>query len=213
MEDEYKKLFGTIFNEFAILDSGLQSLIKYITSFQGSEKQKYMRIYLLKELALKKVSSLIIDSSTVLELIKEVENKIPNEKNIKINNSNNKIIKSFNDISTLNEYMYDSELIKYKYIYSTCIIYIDSIKDYNNTQNIFSENAIDKPKMFQTQFNMVKYFLLENPNYKTKFQNKQNAIELTQIGSLQGINDESVTVFGMLLKNEQRKILLQDSRN
>ena len=75
MEDEYKKLFGTIFNEFAILDSGLQSLIKYITSFQGSEKQKYMRIYLLKELALKKVSSLIIDSSTVLELIKEVENK------------------------------------------------------------------------------------------------------------------------------------------
>ena len=211
MEDEYKKLFGTIFNEFAVLDSGLQSLIKYITSFQGTEKQKYMRIYLLKELALKKVSSLIIDSSTVLDLIKEVENQIPNENNNKLNNSNNKIIKSFNDISSINEYMYDSELIKCKYIYSNCIIYIDSIKDYNNTQNIFSDNAIDKPKMFQTQFNMVKYFLLENPNYKTKFQNKQNAIELTQIGSLQGMNEESVTVFGMLLKNEQRKILLQDT--
>lgn len=142
----------------------------------------------------------------------EEEEKILKEI-LKKNPPKTKIIQSFNDISTINEYTYDKELIKCKYIYLNSIIYIDSIKDYNSYQKIFSENAIDKPKMFQTQFNMLKYFLLENGNYKTKFQNKENAIELTQIGSLQGNLDKSVSVFGMLLKNEQRKILLQDTSN
>lgn len=122
-------------------------------------------------------------------------------------------ITSFSDIQTSSFYSFDEEITKCKYIYSNSIIYLDSIKEYSkNHPNIFSE-AVAKPKMYLTQFNLLQYFLLENPNYKSKFQTKPNAIELTPLGSLEGTKDEEVTVFGMLLVNESRKIQLQDATN
>ena len=127
-------------------------------------------------------------------------------------NINNKV-KNFDDIKPSGYYTFDEEVTKCKYIYANSIIYLDSVNEYSKGhQNIFSD-ANAKPNMYLTQFNLLQYFLLENPGYKSKFQNKPDAIELTPLGSLEGSTENEITVFGMLLVNESKKVQLQDGLN
>ena len=138
MEKEYRNLFEEIFKDFILLDSAIIELIKYINSIPGNDKQKYMSLYLLKELAIKNVNNQVLDENEVKKLIQEVNNKL-NNINLNNNKNNNNKIKSFDNIplSNNNNYFlsYDTEIIKCKYIYHNCIIYLDAIKEYNNKNN------------------------------------------------------------------------------
>jgi hypothetical protein len=203
MEDQQP--YNLIFSDFVILESGLNILNNYITSLELETKEKYKRLVMIKELAKKRLKTSVIDDVTISALIKET-NEFYNSKK---KQEKSKIVKSFKDIFIEDTYAFDQEMIKCNYIFNNSIIYVDSIKDIQNTRHIFS-NAIDKPKMFMTQFNLVKYFLLQNPNFKTKFQNKIDGLEITSLGSLQGTSVE-VCVLGMLMLNEEGRIQMQDN--
>ena len=232
MEKEYRNLFEEIFKDFILLDSAIIELIKYINSIPGNDKQKYMSLYLLKELAIKNVNNQVLDENEVKKLIQEVNNKLNNINLNNNNNNNSNKIKSFDNIPLSNNnnyfFSYDTEIIKCKYIYHNCIIYLDAIKEYNNKNNNNNKNNFSlfsssksKSKGFITHYNLLKYFLLENKNFKSKYEYKNNINNdnnnitlLSEIGSLQGTNsEEEVSVFGMLILNEQRKIQLEDTLN
>ena len=221
MDSQYSKFFQQIFQDFILLDSGLEALIAYVKTLQGSQKEKMTKLVLLKELASKHITSSIIDSSTVESLLSELHTLLPQQQQHKHITSNtvqhypNKPkITSFSEIESSTIPCFDEELIKSKYIYSNCIVYLDSVNEYSlaSHKSIFSD-AVHKPQMFRTQFNLLHYFLFENPHYKLKSQNKPNAIEVTPLGSLRGIGSDEVTVFGMLLHNETKVIQLQDTDN
>ena len=86
MEKEYRNLFEEIFKDFILLDSAIIQLINYINNIPGNEKEKYMRIYLLKELATKSVNNQVLDENEVKKLIQQVNDKL---NNINENNNNN----------------------------------------------------------------------------------------------------------------------------
>ena len=230
MDSQYSNFFQQIFQDFILLDSGLEALIAYVKTLQGSQKEKMTKLVLLKELASKHIKSSIIDSSTIESLLAELHTLLPQQQQQTQSQSqqqritqlsstlphyqNKPKITSFSEIESSTIPCFDEELIKSKYIYSNCIVYLDSVNEYSlpSHKSIFSD-AVHKPQMFRTQFNLLHYFLFENPHYKLKSQNKPNAIEVTPLGSLRGIGSDEVTVFGMLLHNEAKLIQLQDTDN
>lgn len=210
MNDSYIQLFNQVFSDYVLLDSGSEALANYLTNIKLQQKDKLTHLILIKELAKAHVQSGVIDGMTIQYLIKEVANLLSLPESIVQNPSTT--IKSFNDVFIDNNYVFDDEMIKYNYLYSNGIIYVDSFKDYNlKHKDIFSE-AEDKSQMYLTQYNLLTYFLLENSNYCSQFKQKADAIEITSLGSLQGTSNE-VLVFGMLSNNEYGKLQLQDMMN
>lgn len=222
MDDEY---FNKIFSDYVLLDSTLIILNEYIKQLRLDPKEKIKRIIMIKELAKKKLKTTVIDDITISALIKET-NDFYNQKK----KQEKTINKSFKDLIYEEQVGKDQEIIKHNYIFNTSIIYVDAFKDlqeiyHNNAilknlkigdcfnsasihNHIFS-NAIDKSKLFWNHFNLMKYFVLQNSNFKTKFQTNKEGIEITTLDSLLG-NSEEVFVLGMLLINEERRIQLQD---
>ena len=214
---EYSKFFETLFEGYVLLDTGIEALKAYLSSLKGNENQKYKYLYLLKEIADEIEMGKILDKSQIDKLIQEVINRQKNakfEKNKK-KSIKEKKIKSFDEVITEPVNTFDDELLKYQYLYNSCIIYIDSVNNSlkeNQKKNLFSE-ADEKAFMFQRHFNLIKQFLTKNESNHEQFlaSKKRNNNEkiITELGSLQG-TEENVIVFGMLLKTESRNYQLQD---
>lgn len=210
MNDSYNQLFNQVFSDFVLLDSGSEALVNYFNNAKIEQKEKLTHLILIKELAKAHVQSGVLDAIAMQNLFTEVANLlslptsfIPNQV---------ATVNSFNQVFTDCNHVFDDEMIKCQYLHSNAIIYVNSFKDYNlKHKDIFSE-ADDKPKMYLTQFNLLHYFLLENPNYSSPFQQKPETMEITPLGSLQGTSSE-VLVFGMLSQNEYGKLQLQDKMN
>ena len=46
MDSQYSKFFQQIFQDFILLDSGLEALIAYVKTLQGSQKEKMTKLVL-----------------------------------------------------------------------------------------------------------------------------------------------------------------------
>ena len=215
---EYSKFFGTIFDGYVLVDSGIEALKAYLTSLRGNQNQKYKYLYLLKEIADEQNAKKILDNDEIDKLIKEVINR---QKNVNKSEKNNKIrkksekITSFDQVVTEPMNTFDDELLKYQYLYNSCIIYIDSINSNlkeNQKKNLFADDE-EKSLVFKKHFNLLKYFLSKKEFNHEQFlaskKRHQNELIITELGSLQG-TEENVVVFGMLIKTESRNYQLQD---
>ncbi|MCQ2819101.1 MAG: hypothetical protein MJ252_17705 [archaeon] len=212
MEDKAKEFFTNIFSDYIVLDNGLKALIEFSKQLKGTQKENLNAVYALKDIAKEKITSGIIDSTAAKIIIEEGSKKLNLNVEKKDINKVDKIL-SFDEICTDNRYTYNDEIIKSHYVYNNCIIYVDSINDYSKENKQIFSNAVDKPNMFLTQYNLLKYFLLESEDYKSIFQNKDKGITITPIGSLGGMDDEEVTIFGTLIINEEKKYQIQDNTN
>ena len=215
---EFKKFFETIFEGYVLLDTGIDALKAYLMSLKGNQNQKYKYIYLLKEIADELEIGQVIDDSKIEKLIQEVINRqkklVAKDKNGKSNKKNARIT-SFDDVVTEQINTFDDELLKYQYLYNSCIIYIDSINNYNKEtqkRSLFSE-VDEKAIVFQKHFNLLKSLLANKELNHDQFlqSKKRNSKEkiITELGSLQG-TEENVIVFGMLIKTESGNYQLQD---
>jgi hypothetical protein len=211
-----KETYDKIFSDFVLLDSTMELLNKYMNSLQLPIKEKYKRLLMIKEIAKKKLTSTVLDDEKVTALIKEVTNIL--DVKPKVANQPKQANKSFTELFYEESNIYDHDLLKYNFIYHNSIVYVDSIKDINRIYTIGDKytmnhakfsSAVDKPKVFLNHFKLLKYFLLKNPYFKTKFQTTSEGIEVTTLDSLQG-NKEECFVLGMLSFNEGGKIQLQD---
>ena len=214
-----------IFSDFVVLESGYRCLNEYVSNLNIENKEILKRLAMIKELAKQKLKSSVIDDANIGALIKET-NDFYNKKNKQLVPQ----AKSFKDLIYDDIESGDQEMIKSNYLYNSAIIYVDSIKDMANLSNtnsilssflvyedsksntntchIFS-NAIDKPKIFRNHYNLLRHFVLLNPDFKTKFQSNCEGLEILGLNSLQG-NSNEVCVLGMLLCNEEGKIQIQD---
>ena len=214
---EYTKFFEVIFDGYVLLDTGVDALKAYLTSLKGNQNQKLKYIYLLKEIADELEIGNVLDKFKIDKLIQEVINRQKNLSKLEKDNKNRKNIriKSFDEVVTEPMNTFDDELLKYQYLYNSCIIYIDSINSSskeNQKRNLFSD-AEEKSLMFQKHFNLIKHFLSKKEFNHEQFlaskKRNNNELIITELGSLQG-TEENVVVFGMLLKTESRNYQLQD---
>ena len=214
-----KKVFARIFESFVLLDSGNILLEEYLNNIDETVNDKYKRLIAIKKLAEKNLNTKILDDLSLPALIREVNLIFPIQKNKVKQNKN-----SFKDILYEEDGPDDQKFILNNYIYNSSIIYVDSIQNFPNAcetilkvskihetnKTIFS-HAIEKPKIFLNRYRLVKNFLFQNNNFKTKFQKNSDGLEINNLDNLQGIPDE-VCVLGMLILNEEGKIQLQDER-
>jgi hypothetical protein len=218
MEDE---IFNKVFSdtEYIFLDSGM-NLLKDFTN-ECDLKEKYRRFLMIRELAKKKCKTTILDDIELGALIKEIKDINTKKQEPRKN------VKSFKDLMYEEERELDAELIKSNFIYNSGVIYVDAIRDINlidnqiyrqlkiieqehNIHSIQFSNAMHKPKVFRNRYSLVRYFLLQNPEFKTKFTKDSDGIEISTLDCLLG-NNEKVFVLGMLCLNEEGTLQLQDN--
>jgi len=215
-----KTIFSKIFESFVLLESGSDLLQEYCNSIEEPINEKYKRLLYIKKLAEKNLNSKILDDISLPALIKEINKLLPIKKNRIQQNRN-----SFRDILYDEDNIEDQKFILNNFIYNCSIIYVDSIRDFPNasecilkytkyseqeTKTIFS-NPVEKPKIFLNRLQIVKYFLFQNGEFKTKFQKNSEGLEINTLDCLLG-NSEDLMVIGMLIVNEEGKLQLQDER-
>lgn len=222
MEEAINSLFAD--TEFILLESGLRLLNEYLMNLNLEDKERDKRAVMIKILAKKKVTSTILDDIAMSALIKEI-NEFYNKKQKPVIPVSNQV-RSFKNLVYEENVVPETDLLKNNYIYSSSIIYVDSIKDIKNISNnvyrqfkINEENtnhvhhifsgAIDKPKIFENHYNMVRHFLIQNPKFKTKFQENSDGIEISTLDCLLGYT-EKICVLGVLTLNEEGVLQLQD---
>ncbi len=214
-------MFNKVFSEtdYIFLDSGL-NILKEFTK-DCDLKEKYRRFVMIRELAKKKCKTTILDDIELGALIKEIKDKSTKKQESRRN------VKSFKDLIYEEERELDAELIKSNFIYNSSVIYVDGLRDINCIDNQvykqlkITENdhpadsfqfsqAMHKPKVFRNRYNLVRNFLLQNPEFKTKFTKDSEGIEISTLDCLLGNNDK-VFVLGMLCLNEEGTLQLQDT--
>lgn len=215
-----RTIISKIFENFVLLDSGMELLLEYCNGIEDQSNQKYKILILIKKLAEKSLVSKILDDISLPGLIKEA-NKVYPLKNNKIQQNKN----SFKDILYDEDTVEDQKFILNNFIYNSSIVYVDSIKDFPNScetilksskhaeqhsKTIFS-NPVEKPKIFLNRLQMVKNFLFQSGEFKTKFQKNSDGLEINTLDCLQG-NSQDLMVIGMLIVNEEGKLQLQDER-
>lgn len=215
-----KTIISKIFENFVLLDSGIELLQEYCKGIEEQTNEKYKRLILIKKLAEKDLVSKVLDHISLPSLIKEANKVYPLKKN-KIQQNKN----SFKDIIYDEDAIEDQKFILNNFIYNSSIIYVDSIKDFpnacetilksskhseQNTKTIFS-NPVEKPKIFLNRLEIVKNFLFQSGEFKSKFQKNSDGLEINSLDCLLG-NSEDIMVIGMLIVNEEGKLQLQDER-
>jgi hypothetical protein len=215
-----KTIISKIFENFVLLDSGIELLHEYLNGIEEQINEKYKRLILIKKLAEKELVSKILDDISLPSLIKEANKVYPLKKNKVQQNKN-----SFKDLLYDEDAIEDQKFILNNFIYNSSIIYVDSIKDFpsacetilksskyteQNTKTIFS-NPVEKPKIFLNRLQMIKNFLFQSGEFKTKFQKNSDGLQINSLDCLLG-NSEDLMVIGMLIVNEEGKLQLQDER-
>jgi hypothetical protein len=219
MEEAITSLFAD--TEFILLESGMRLLNEYLINLNLENKERDKRAVMIKILAKKKITSTILDDSAISALIKEINDFYNKKEKPSLPASNQ--VKSFKNLIYEENVLPETDLLKNNYIFSSAIIYVDSVKDIKNISNsvyrqfkinedhshhIFS-GAVDKPKIFENHYNMVRHFLLQNPKFKTKFQENSEGIEISTLDCLLGYT-EKICVLGVLTLNEESVLQLQD---
>jgi len=213
-----KTIISKIFENFVLLDSGMELLQEYCNGID--ENRKYMILIFIKKLAEKGLVSKVLDDISLTALIKQANKGYPLKKNKVLQNKN-----SFKDILYDEDIVEDQKFILNNFIYNSSIIYVDSIKDFpnacetilksskqteHNKNSIFS-NPIEKPKIFLNRLQIVKNFLFQSGEFKTKFQKNSEGLEINSLDCLLG-NTEDLMIIGMIIVNEEGKLQLQDER-
>ncbi len=218
-----KTIISRIFENFVVLDSGVDLLNQFYNRIDGTDEDKFKGLIVIKKLAEKDLVTKIIDDISLPALLKKYDNLISQKENkkqqTKIKNN------SFKDILFDEDTIEDPKFILNNFIYNSSIIYVDSIKDFANAcetilkssklnehkiKTIFS-NPVEKPKIFQHRMQIVKNFLFQNGEFKTKFQKNSDGLEINSLDYLLG-NTEDTMVLGMLIVNEEGKLQIQDEK-
>jgi hypothetical protein len=210
-----KETYDRIFTDFVLLDSAMTVLNKYMDSLNQEVKEKFRRLLMIKEIAKKKLTSTVLDDEKITALIREV-NTISEARSRTAVTAPKQVNRSFSELHYEESQLIDHDLVKYNYLFNNCLVYVDSIRDFNRAFTVCEKsssgkfsNAVDKPKAFLNHFKLLRYFLFKNPYFKTKFQTNNEGLEVITLDSLQG-NKEECFVLGMLSFNESGKIQLQD---
>lgn len=227
-QDTLSMIFGD--SDFVVLESGIRVMNEYINNMEGDMKEKYKRIVMIKELAKKKLKTTILDEVNISALLKEIAEIINKRSVINRPNAAEVPIKSFKNLMMDDCVGVDYELARDNYIYNNSVIYVDSIRDLKEvTNSIFRSlkineessqgsnsemgilsNAVEKAKVFKNHFELVKYFIMNNAEYKNKFQKNAEGMEISTLDCLQGTNTDMI-ILGILVLNEEGTIQMQDN--
>ena len=114
-----RNVLKRIFENYVLMDSGLDLLEEYINNINEKSDEKYKRLICIKKLSDQKLKTKILDEQTLPALIKECNVIFPIKKKVQKNEN------SFNDILYEDDGPEDQKFILNNFIYNSSIIYVD----------------------------------------------------------------------------------------
>jgi len=215
-----EKLIEKVFEDYVVLEGGSKIITEYAKSlYKDNVKEKYRKLLLIKEIAKNKLNSTIIDEKAMTDMIIESDMVFSNT-NKKREREKPKEKRNFYDLNLDEDEPANPMHIKFEYLSNNSIVYVDSFKEYplftppvdptdkklniDLIEHSMFSSAQDKSKIFLNHYNIIKYFLLANQTFKTKFQHNIDALELMTLDCFQGSNEE-MCVLGILMLNEKEK--------